>query len=326
MTTTPIHSPGTPQPGQTEAIRDAMSFSNLLTPHAAAASDAVAEAPVLAPPSTPKHDASSAKEEEVSSPESVLSSIADVEAEAEAESNEETAEGMDIDEDDQIEREFICKADEFTTCKTGQYTSDLARKVISDYFGRNKACTRFLGEWPLFCRKHYQRATYNKALWQIRKINLILRQFDIIEKDFPGTTYDIGLKKAEEARLNDYSRKVSSGVTEQDAMAAVAPTSGKNFEAPIMVLRELDQYLGKNKNIDEVKEVVNVILQMLQEKDTEQVPSIEFLPVLPGKTSSPKKSTAKSRSAKSSPVKSPFKSTPSRTSSKGAVKKTTQQA
>lgn len=308
----------TTPPDQTGSVRDAMSFSNLLSPPSAHTRDAVTETPGLASPATPKKKSSPVKEDEFSSPNSTISEVTQVDIEAY--DNDDGTDSMAVDEDDQIEREFICKNDEFTTCRTGQYTIDLARKVISDHFGRNKACTRDITDWPLFCRKHYQRATYNKELWQIRKINLILRQFDIIEQDFPGTTYDITFKKAEESRLNDYSRKVASGMSEQDAMDAIAPVTGKHFEAPVMVLRELDQYLGKRKSVDEVKEVVNVILQMLQEKETEQVPSIEFLPVLPGKTSStPKKITSKARS----PKKLPSKTTPSRISSRGAVKKTT---
>jgi hypothetical protein len=34
--------------------------------------------------------------------------------------------------------------DDYNECKTGQYTMDLSRKVISDHFGRNKACTRII--------------------------------------------------------------------------------------------------------------------------------------------------------------------------------------
>jgi hypothetical protein len=152
-----------------------------------------------------------------------------------------------IEEDANIEREFTCVNDEYTRCRTGQYTKDLSRKVISDHFGRNKACTRDITDWPLFCRKHYQRATYNKALWQIRKLNLILRQFNIINRQFPGTTYDIVLKKSEESRLNEYSRKIAAGLAAADAAAAVAPRPAKHFEAPIDVLRELDQYLGRSQ-------------------------------------------------------------------------------
>ena len=57
------------------------------------------------------------------------------------------------------------------------------------------------GDWPLFCRKHYQRATYNQKLWQSRKITLMLRQFNIIEAQFPGTKYIVAPKKTEEVWL-----------------------------------------------------------------------------------------------------------------------------
>ncbi|KAF2247817.1 hypothetical protein BU26DRAFT_403827, partial [Trematosphaeria pertusa] len=204
-------------------------------------------------------------------------------------------------------REFECMNDEHTSCKTGQYTKDLSRKVISDHFGRNKACTRLIKSWPLFCRKHYQRATYNTAKWQVRKIELILRQFDIIEGQIPGTTYNVVLKKSEEQRLNTYSRKFTSNHGNADeAAAAVVPDEGKHFEAPINVLRELELDLGPNKSIHEVKGTVNLILDMLKKEETKQVPSIEFLPELdeegrPTKGKTPKKA---------------------RVSKKGAVKKT----
>lgn len=178
-------------------------------------------------------------------------------------------------------REFHCMNDEFAECMTGQYTTDLSRKVISDHFGRNKTCTRQITDWPLFCRKHYQRATYNTSLWQIRKVNLIDRQFDIIEDQIPGTKYKVSLKKSEEQRLNAYSRKIASGMDVDDAEDAVAPIEGgKHFEAPIKVLRELEHELGDNKTQKQVKHTVKLISQMLENGETGQVPSIEFLPQL----------------------------------------------
>ncbi|EOA92043.1 uncharacterized protein SETTUDRAFT_85844 [Exserohilum turcica Et28A] len=232
-------------------------------------------------------------------------------------------ETLEDDEDvPDIHREFICMNDEHTRCQTGQYTKDLSRKVISDHFGRNKACTRDITDWPLFCRKHYQRATYNKAKWQIRKVQLIFRQLDVIEKQFPGTTYDIALKKSEEARLNQYSRHITSGLSGEAAEQRVAPIPGKNFEAPIDVLRELDQWLGRGKSYDEVKKIVDVILQMLEAHECEQVPSIEFLPRLPARFASSTKTPAKSRAAKSPKSLK----TPSHVSDKGSVKKTNRNA
>jgi hypothetical protein len=178
---------------------------------------------------------------------------------------------------------FRCMNDEYEECQTGQTTMDLSRKVISDHFGRNKACTRLITDWPLFCRKHYQRATYNQKLWQSRKITLIFRQFNIIEAQFPGTKYTVALKKSEEQRINTFSRKLAAGKTEIEAAAMVAPKErGKHFEAPVNVLREIEQlnYLGEDKSKAEAEAAVTTIRDMLESEDTAQVPSIEFLPQL----------------------------------------------
>ena len=246
-----------------------------------------------------------------------------------AENPTEEASGDTADDGDDVpdsEREFICMNDEHTRCQTGQYTKDLSRKVISDHFGRNKACTRDITNWPLFCRKHYQRATYNKPKWQIRKVQLILRQLDAIEKQFPGATYDIAFKKSEENRLNVFSRQVAAGTSTAEAVENVAPVGGKHFEAPVDVLRELDQWLGRGKPYEDVKKIVDVILQMLEEKECEQVPAIEFLPILPGKV---KKTPAKKTPVKKAPIKTESPKTPktpSHVSTKGAVKKTNKKA
>ncbi|KAF1944833.1 hypothetical protein EJ02DRAFT_452169 [Clathrospora elynae] len=287
--------PNSPDTVQAKTIRSAMSLSNVLV-----------TTPTKAAP----------LKEEVNSPaDSDMSD--DIETDG--------ADDLDDDADDvpDAQREFICVNDEHGRCKTGQYTMDVSRKVISDHFGRNKACTRDITTWPLVCRKHYQRATYNKAKWQRRKIELILRQFTSIEQQFPGTTYDIVFKKAEEARLNTYSRQVASGTPPNEAETAVAPRAGKHYEAPIDVLRELDQCLGRGKSNDEVKKVVDVILQMLEEEDVTQVPSIEFLPRVPGKVVSPKKSPAKARAPKSPKNPTALK-TRSRVSAEGSIKKPTQ--
>jgi hypothetical protein len=294
------------------SIRNAMSVSNLLTETATVevTPGLTADSPMLEVPSTPERSSSPAKDEFSSPADTIMTSLTD-------EDLQETAEAINDDDNasdtsTSTPREFTCMNDEYTKCRTGQYTLSLSRKVISDHFGRNKSCTRDLTSWPLFCRKHYQRATYNKSLWQLRKVSLILRQFDVIESQFPGTTYDITLKKSEEDRLNEYSRKVAAGVTAEEAAAAVKPVLGtKAFEAPIDVLRELDQYIGRGKTIKEVKDAMDVVGQMLQAKETEQVPAIEFFPLLPGR----------SRGGGKSPRKAERKDASPRTSARGGVKK-----
>ncbi|KAH7135396.1 hypothetical protein B0J11DRAFT_395601, partial [Dendryphion nanum] len=193
-------------------------------------------------------------------------------------------------------REFICVNDEFSTCQTGQYTLNLSRKVISNHFGRNKACTRAISEWPLFCRKHYQRATYKPDLWQRRKIDLIARQFEVIEAARPGTTYTISLKKSEEARLNAYARLTDKGLTHESACAhdtVAEQKESKSFQAPIQVLREIDDFLGPNQTKERAGELVGMILDMLNQNECKQVPSIEWLPQIPSQRAAKTKAAPK---------------------------------
>lgn len=223
------------------------------------------------------------------------------------------------------EREFICVNDEHTPCRTGQYTQDLSRKVISDHFGRNKACTRHITNWPLFCRKHYQRATYSKQSWQIRKISLIHAQFDAIEREFPGTTYDVVFKKSEENRISSYVRKITAGLSREQAEKDFAPTPGKHFEAPMRILLELDMDTGENKSLAQVKNIAERIHAQIQAEDTLQVPAIEFLPKIPGMEPSPKKATKAPETPSPKKFRAPktpgSKTTPGRVSAKGSVKK-----
>ncbi|PVH92994.1 hypothetical protein DM02DRAFT_485221, partial [Periconia macrospinosa] len=180
-------------------------------------------------------------------------------------------------------REFECANDPQSRCQTGQYTADLSRKVISDHFGRNKSCTRLINFWPLFCRKHYQRATYNNKAWQTRKISLILDQFDEIERQIPGTKYNVTLKKSEDTRLLTYLGMKALDRTQDEIEQEIKPSdNGKSFEAPIKILKKLAKAkrFGKNKTIDEVKETVEVLAQMLEEDSMTHVPAIEFLPQL----------------------------------------------
>ena len=316
LTPTVTNVPDATQVSQADNIRNTMSLSNLLSAPASIKSENTDNTPASASPFTPTKVAS-LLENGVDSPDTVMSEISEL---------EESNESVEIDKVvDEANREFTCVNDEFTPCQTGQYTKDLSRKVISDHFGRNKACTRDITYWPLFCRKHYQRATYNKELWQLRKIKLILRQIDIIEEQFPGTTYDVHFKKSEEVRLNQYSRQVAAGMTNEESAKTFAPNAGKHFEASIDVLRELDQYLGSKKSVQDVKEIVDVISQMLEAKDTEQIPSIEFLPQVPSKSASPKKTPIKAPAMKS-PQTSKSPKSSDRISVKGSVKKTTYKA
>ncbi|KAL5118839.1 hypothetical protein ACEQ8H_003161 [Pleosporales sp. CAS-2024a] len=315
---------GTVEAPQLDRVRGTMSFSNILASPPASATppestgDALVEATSPTPPVTPKKDGDCADvEDKTASPttDTELSELTPLEAADIFAADD----GKDLPDD---QREFICMNDELSRCVTGQYTKDLSRKVISDHFGRNKACTRDISSWPLFCRKHYQRATYNKPLWQLRKLELIYHQLDVIEQEFPGTTYNVALKKSEAARLEKYCLMVMSGRSAEEAAAATAPTKGKHFEAPITILRELYMDMGEGRSIDYVKTVVQKIHAQIKDGDTTQVPSIEFLPNLGGNNVSPKKAPNTPTPKKTRTAKTPTsKGTPGRLSAKGSVKK-----
>ena len=89
------------------------------------------------------------------------------------------------------------------------------------------------------------------AAWQKKKIELIDNQFGVIESTCPGTTYNISLKKSEDARVNTYARLTDQGFSHKDASehTDVAPNPKvKSFQAPIQVLREIAPYLGAGKD------------------------------------------------------------------------------
>lgn len=130
-----------------------------------------------------------------------------------------------------IEREFICAYNDTSPCTTGQYTLNISRKTIPDHFGRNKDCTRAIGKWPLFYRKHYQRITYHRALWQARKLELIDDQLDTIERQYPGIFYKIQLKKSEEKRLADFAR-ATAFADDVDPRSLDLPTTKSEFRGP----------------------------------------------------------------------------------------------
>lgn len=285
---------------QSASIRRVMRLDNILdneaAPTVATAADKVAAAP-------PAQDDVAMTDAPTPAPERETTS---------GKLSEDGDEETDNSASEEVEREFECKYNEYERCRTGQVTLKLSRKVISNHFGRNKGCTRLIQDWPLFCRKHYQRATYHPKKWQMRKINLIIRQLEIIEKDMPGTKYTISLKKSEMDRLNSFARATDSGKSLEDAAQLVEPNSDvKSFQAPIDVLREIQPDLGQHKTRQEVQEVMRLIHDMVDQGECEQVPAIEFLPEIQPPKMKPVKKAGPNKAEASS-----------RISSKGAIKKT----
>jgi hypothetical protein len=169
---------------------------------------------------------------------------------------------------------FDCEYQIAGGCRTGQFDLNDSRTCVSDYFGRNKAATAKIKRPIRWCRKHYQRASFQKDTWQLNKMVLILEQLDRIEEDDAGTTYTIGIKRSELQRLSDYN---NSGKKNPVDLQDLQPG-----EAPYPILQHIfDNYKGNNRTIDECKSLVNWVRGEREAGRVQHIPQFEMVPEWP---------------------------------------------
>jgi hypothetical protein len=151
-----------------------------------------------------------------------------------------------------------------------------SRKCVSDYFGRNKKCTKII-PFQRWCRSHYQRTSYKPdkpdkqrlRSWAKIKTGMIRDTFDIIEDMETGVLYTMVLKKGEQMRLNNHVHQ-----KEQPAN----PKS-KTYQAPMNVLQRIHRdFIGTHKARADVEELVDYIDNLLDDEDVDDVPHFEMLP------------------------------------------------
>jgi hypothetical protein len=158
-------------------------------------------------------------------------------------------------------------------CHTLQVNTVDQRLCVSDFFGRNKSKTRGIKRPITWCRKHYQRFSYQAKSWQATKLFLISQQLERIEEDDPGTTYNISLKKSEEKRLSEANNNRAGNNTTTIIKKA------KKDEAPIPTLQHIyDSFLGKNKTKEDCEELVTWCGEELKKGTFENIPRVEMVP------------------------------------------------
>ena len=145
----------------------------------------------------------------------------------------------------------ICKC--VANCNTG---SDNLRKVISQYFGRNKRETRSIPEafWEKWCRKHYQRMRYRRGLWIGRQVMLIHDMIDKLEESGKVRGWTVTIRKTEEKKLRDPAFK--EHLREQDLL----------------------KYVGKGKSFEYVREFIDKVHQQCTETEAADLPHFQLLP------------------------------------------------
>lgn len=153
------------------------------------------------------------------------------------------------------------------------------RKIVSQYFGRNKRCTQLLADrlWLVWCRKHYQQRRYNlqqEGTWHLKKLELIRTQVKQFQDSSDIVCWDITLHKTEQILLDRENAAA--------AFPGVKPPASPVWE------RFLEPHLGDNKTYEQLYAVLRVIEAEFQttaflaraNKDKD-MPAIEFLPSFP---------------------------------------------
>ena len=153
------------------------------------------------------------------------------------------------------------------------------RKIVSQYFGRNKRCTQLLADrlWLVWCRKHYQQRRYNlqqEGTWHLKKLELIRIQIRQFQEFSDIVCWDITLHKTEQILLDRENAA--------DAVSGATPATSPVWE------RFLEPYLGHSKTYEQLYAVLRVIEAEFQttaflgrDNKDKDMPAIEFLPSFP---------------------------------------------
>jgi hypothetical protein len=131
------------------------------------------------------------------------------------------------------------------------------RKVVSNYFGRNKKETLAIPDdmWPKFCRRHYQRARYRQS-----EMVFVRTQMDLVRQTIQNMRswggidhFAITLRKQALDQLNDLKMYAS--------VRANAIALGQPIPTPPPSCKEewLEPYLGEHKSFDQVLAFVDMV-------------------------------------------------------------------
>ncbi|KAK5003267.1 hypothetical protein LTR16_006490, partial [Cryomyces antarcticus] len=177
---------------------------------------------------------------------------------------------------------------------------DVSRKVVSQHFGRNKAETKQIPieYWVLWCRMHYQRASYNakkpsleaQRNWANIQVELILDQVERIETWSPGKRYHISLIKDAKDRLDREKTRLLNGEAPQlgPTVTACSKKVNENTDrTPMPFYVDLDRrglLNGGTRSMAEVLELLEEMRAKINDTTLDppftSVPWVEFLPEL----------------------------------------------
>lgn len=183
----------------------------------------------------------------------------------------------DTENEESIPADPICQALGDTPCVA---QSCDYRKVITQFFGRNKRCTIDIPDhlWVRWCRKHYQRFTYRgtkEATWHIMQLRMVKQQLTMFEKSKVVRSWEIAVRKNALTKLSHEDDRVARGLTPVE--------SGED----VCHERFLLPFVGYGKTYEDVREVLGVIeaefnsAQFCRRANkAKEFPNVEFLPTI----------------------------------------------
>ncbi|KAJ5769500.1 hypothetical protein N7520_004059 [Penicillium odoratum] len=164
------------------------------------------------------------------------------------------------------------------------------RKVVSHFFGRNKASTKLFPDavWVHYCRKHYQRARYRADQWPFTQCELLLESLTRMEQWDGVESFEITLRRREiirveeEEKVTDSSPAGSSKKGKAPATAAKKSSSrslvsGRKLPRAVIapVPEWLREFVGHGKSFDEIRAVVERIHRYMAEMREEEKAQLE---------------------------------------------------
>lgn len=204
-------------------------------------------------------------------------------------------------------------------CNTGQTwhpRDKFGRKAISNFFGRNKNSTKAINDevWHIYCRKDYQRSSYEgkkkgdtdnerrKRDFQIKNIEMQLQRLQIWR---PEALFHVRLVRGvTQGRLAGYHKSIREGLSIDEAEAAAEVKAKKNKKGDVPLSLEdafpcklMDEFTGQqndfcsdgagvdksdknlvyDKTYDDIKQVMAWVKAKIAAGEAQCLPPMEFL-------------------------------------------------
>ncbi|KAI9716963.1 MAG: hypothetical protein M1828_007477 [Chrysothrix sp. TS-e1954] len=168
--------------------------------------------------------------------------------------------------------------------------TDQKRKVVSQFFGRNKSATMNLPDaiYMPMCRRHYQRTAYKdkqRGKWCSKQAQMVARVFDAIDKKGVEQRWTIKTSKGIKDTLDDDNERNAAAPRNKKPKRSEASNLTnsqreklQDLEAQCPEARKLLHLCGQNKSTKEATEALTELHQASMKEDMpDELIHFEFL-------------------------------------------------